>query len=399
MAINNLQLLSALASLGGVPPLPPPAQSMPMMLPTSTLPALPPFNEPTPGIAPPAPLPALDEGLIARLAGPAPTVQQPGFLDKLGAVLGGFGAGVQGTGPQFVQSIREQRERPQREYQARRFEATQIAEQRREREQARIQRTADEQSQREFEKFMADRQFASQSARDQAEQAFRLEMATRARDAELAEQRRRERAQQERDARLIARDYGKLTANPKIALELGGYYAGLTDYLSPEAAKFESVQARLAEIRARRTAGGGVSGDMVEIPGLGVIPYERYVKIQQSVPTPTRYITAGGNRAAAPTTQALTPEAVRQVIANPSANKATVPAQLRALAKTPAERAMVDAEIRAAGLENPPPQSTRPGLSGFFPGGTIPTPQPAIRPTPAKLSQAVRGTLGGIIGR
>src|SRR5215510_10751624 len=116
----------------GMPPMPEPAQPMQVM-PSGPIFA-PPTPAPMPQPAAPVAMPALDQNLIAQLSGPAPAQQQPGFLDKLATALSGFSAGVQGQGPQFVQNIREQRQKPQREYEARKLAATEIAERQRERQ-------------------------------------------------------------------------------------------------------------------------------------------------------------------------------------------------------------------------------------------------------------------------
>src|SRR5262245_29389289 len=124
-----LETLLALNGLN-VPPVPNAAPSLlPAGLPNVPLaptPA-PPINigppPAMPGGAPAAPAPPLDLSLINQyqaLRGPAPTppvVQQPGFLDKLSTALLGVSAGLQGRGGEFAQSVREERQRPQREYQ------------------------------------------------------------------------------------------------------------------------------------------------------------------------------------------------------------------------------------------------------------------------------------------
>lgn len=52
-------------------------------------------------------------------APPAPPVAQPNpLIMKVALALQGFGAGAQGQGPQFLERLQEQRERPQREYEA-----------------------------------------------------------------------------------------------------------------------------------------------------------------------------------------------------------------------------------------------------------------------------------------
>jgi hypothetical protein len=192
-------------------------------------------------------------------------VTQPvSLLQKIALALQGFGAGVEGRGPQFLAQLDEQRQRPQREFQAateqyesNRRRAVGIAEDKRQGERADIQRRADIQSGREFQLYEGELRDRRQEARDLRLQAAALEREERKVEGERLEQERKQKAQQERDARLIARDFGKVGAPPAVAKNLGDYYAGLTDKLSPEAAKFESAQARLADIRARKAATGG----------------------------------------------------------------------------------------------------------------------------------------------
>ncbi len=71
-----------------------------------------------------APLPPIEQEITAVLdilqkygIGVAPPPKAPGFLGKLALGLQGFGAGVQGQGPQFLAGLREERERPAREAQ------------------------------------------------------------------------------------------------------------------------------------------------------------------------------------------------------------------------------------------------------------------------------------------
>src|SRR6185436_20616089 len=68
----------------------------------------------------PAPLPApVDAEAIrsrfAGLAGPepvAPTVEPTSLVLRIARALQGFGAGVQGQGPQFLEGLRQEREAP-----------------------------------------------------------------------------------------------------------------------------------------------------------------------------------------------------------------------------------------------------------------------------------------------
>lgn len=250
---------------GNLPPIPDPAKPMPLGV------AAPPLAGPLlgapPESAPTAPLPALDTNFVNQYAGAAPvrpTISQPTFLDKLSTALLGASAGLQGRAPQYIESVREERQRPIREYEAalerfnnRRTQGLEIATRRQEREQDAATRRAERNTEFEREQFLQRSKFKSEEARQLAAQAFDLEKIRERERIFDEKQREQQRAQQERDARLIARDFGKVGAKPEIALQLGRYYSGLIDEISPEAAKFESAQARLADIRARKAATGG----------------------------------------------------------------------------------------------------------------------------------------------
>src|SRR5262245_45862382 len=136
-----LETLMALNS-AGMPPIPAPASPMQVM-PSGPIFTPPYFPMPQP--AAPVGLPPLDLNLIAQLAGPAPVQRPPSTLEKIGAVLSGIGAG-----PQYGMQLREQRERPQREYQVRRLAGTEVALRRQEQQQAAEQRRADIESDRKF---------------------------------------------------------------------------------------------------------------------------------------------------------------------------------------------------------------------------------------------------------
>ena len=266
-------LLQALAGLPQVtspltPPFVPPNATVPLT--TAGQAPVPQYGGPSQVVEPPqAPLDlSAVRQLLATQAPPPTPPPTPGRAQRIFNAIGGFGAGVQGNLPQYL----EQLQRPQREYQQQlrdwNAERSRLAQGGIEiglRQQEAKTRRAQEVSDRELEAEVR-RETRRLNLSDAREQEMLRDVLLSRRQREdderaAAEKRRVEKAQQERDARLIARDYGKLTDNPKIALELGRYYAGLTDTLSPQAAKFESAQNRLAEARALRqariAAGGG----------------------------------------------------------------------------------------------------------------------------------------------
>jgi hypothetical protein len=152
---------------------------------------------PPPEPAPVAPSPAIDQSLIERLTGPrpvAPTPEPAPFIVRIARALQGFGAGVQGQGPQFLENLREQREAPMRRYEAeqniyqnRRAQAVEFAERKQEREQDRIQRQAEQQAERDFNLYLKRTGITDEAAIAHLKQGF-----------DLAQLRERERIADER---------------------------------------------------------------------------------------------------------------------------------------------------------------------------------------------------------
>src|SRR5262245_8195508 len=123
MAIN-IELLRALMALnaGDLPPLPGPAKPLP--IPLAPVPDLGPLSTETTaayGALNPEPVPPRfitptlpDTSLINQEVGPAPTAPAPlSRAQRIFNAIGGFGAGVQGQGAQYLAQLQE----PQREYQ------------------------------------------------------------------------------------------------------------------------------------------------------------------------------------------------------------------------------------------------------------------------------------------
>jgi hypothetical protein len=274
-----LDVLAALNALpqGAAPQLPTGPTSAQAIAPPAPLTAPAP---PMPDMAPTAGPVPLDPSIIARYlaqAGPEPvrpTVAPASTLQRVAAALQGFSAGVQGRGGEFVSNLKAERDRPIREYEAKRQEyegrrsqlgliGTQAAERASAATQARTQEVADRKADREFKTWLQRAQITDEQAIQQARQAFDLQKIReqeRVADERLQSQ---QKAQQQKDARTFASAYRKAGAG-KFAKELGDYDAGLTEALSPEAAKWESAQARLAEIRANRAASGGAGGGTTE---------------------------------------------------------------------------------------------------------------------------------------
>lgn len=375
---TTLEMLLAAIGGGNLPPLPDPAN--PVGIPLAPAPA-PPVNVgpsgPMPGAAPQAPLPALDTNLINQLAGPAPvapTIQEPGFLEKLSTALLGINAGFQGRGGQFVESVKEQRQRPIKEYNAqlerfnqRRTQGVEFATRKQEREQDRATRQAEQQADREFQAWARRANITDEQALLQARQAFDLQK-IREQERILDErQAAREKAEQEKQRRAIESELAtKGGAPPSIAKEISEYQVGLRPTLSKSAEKWRTLQARKAEAQLARVAGGGGSGGgqvMAQLANGQVVPASLVSKETgavmlggQSVPV-VQYV--GGNipsRPATPTSnvKGVGPEGFPLALGTPGAPQVeTLPGGIRMTtpAATP-NRATAKAKLVRAGYSS-----------------------------------------------
>lgn len=263
-----IDLLMAL-NQGNLPPIPQPAQPVPLApAPTGNVPE---YGGPSQVTEPPqAPLDTRIIQQMLALRGPAPTPPAPlSRGQRIANALMGFGAGIQGNGPQFLEQLAQ----PQREYQRQLQQynnlGTELG--------ARGLETAQRQQERQTTRAqqVSDREFAAEVRRetrrlnlsDDREKALladallsRRQREDDERQAKLEQQ--KQRAQQERDARQYAAKLGSgpAAARPEIAEELGNYYAKLTDKLSPAAARYLNAQAQKAQILATRAATGGGGG-------------------------------------------------------------------------------------------------------------------------------------------
>lgn len=231
-------------------------------------PLLPPPGLP-PEPAPVAPMPALDQTLLEQLTGPRPVAPAPQvdpLLLKIARALQGFGAGVQGQGPQFLAGLREERERPMREFkvateqfESRRRRATEIAEEKRQGEQRDIQRRADIQSDREFKIWAQRAKITDEDARAQARQAWELQ--------KLREQERivdeKAAAQEAKQLKLKAADLAskyRLAGAKEFSNELAERDLGLRDKVSSGADRWLSSHVQLEQARLNKIAAGGGTG-------------------------------------------------------------------------------------------------------------------------------------------
>ena len=150
---------------------------------------------------------------FAGMAGPepvAPTMEPTSMIIRIARALQGFGAGVQGQGPQFLEGLRQEREAPMREFRARkeRFDTRKqelgvMAEQAvltaEDRRAQRTQSLLDKQAERDFEESIKRAGLKSAEAIAQMRAAFDLE-----RDARKAEFERQEQARKDAKDRKAA---------------------------------------------------------------------------------------------------------------------------------------------------------------------------------------------------
>src|SRR5262245_59100395 len=277
---TNIELLRALMALnrGDLPPLPRPATSAP--IPYAPVPDLGPLSTETTaayGALNPEPVPPRfiqptlpDASLINQEVGPAPTAPAPlSRAQRIFNAIGGFGAGVQGQGAQYLAQLQEPQREYQRQlerYQVRRTEALDRAERRAEREAAQANRANELAYERDYKMWLQKNDIRGDAAKEAGRQAF--ELLREANRAEREEKRElaRERRERESDAKVRTGRFFTASKNMALSTELGRYYAGLSDKpLSAAAAKLDAQlqgvgQARMN--RAARISGGGTkSGD------------------------------------------------------------------------------------------------------------------------------------------
>jgi len=254
---------------GNLPPLPNPAPSMPLLpAPQAPISAGPAYGAP-PGlmasdVAPTAPMGRVDQGFINNYAGPAPTppvVQQPSTLEKIGAILSGIG-----IGPEYGMALREERQRPQREYQAKleryqgaRREGIQLEERRRERQQEMETRQAQEQSRRDFEIAAHKTNITDQTAQMYLAHALQLDRDAKQQAAQAQAAQEVEQKQLRLKAADLAKAYrlaGAIDPAGKAdwAKELAETDLHLRDKASPGALRWLSAHVRLEQARANKAA-------------------------------------------------------------------------------------------------------------------------------------------------
>lgn len=228
-------------------------------------------------VPPQMPQPVDMDAIRARfggLAGPepvAPATQPISLLQKVALALQGFGAGTQGQGPQFLAGLREERARPQREFEAKkeRFESRKaelglLAEQEisgvERRRETRIQELLDNQFEREFKEGAR-----RLNLRDQKElDLFRDTLLAKRQREDDERQADRLRKQQEQQIKIKLADlsskYRSLGARDDIATELAQKDLDPNFKLTPTAQKWHSARVAIDEARANKIATGAAGG-------------------------------------------------------------------------------------------------------------------------------------------
>src|SRR5262249_5563839 len=268
---NLTELLAALSNLPqiqGGPPLLPSIPSSPTVTPDTSV--LPPFLT-MPEAPPPAPSAPLDQNIMRQvmaLLPPQPTPPPPpapiGALGRIALALQGFGAGVQGVGPQFLAQLQAQREAPQREYQARLDEynqqkarlgltGLQMQQSAEERRQERENRAAENQFQRDFQQAAARMKFTDDVAKLKLEDAMMTERQAKI-QAEVNERQRvmlEAQDKAKRAQRMV--DLAKLGATPAQAKNIVDAEYGDAE-LNPSSDKaLKLIQARIERLQSLAT--------------------------------------------------------------------------------------------------------------------------------------------------
>lgn len=270
MATTLEMLLQQLAAQnGGGPGLPPVAPSMPIPLVTQTGPPnVPQYGGPSQVVEPPtAPINPNIASQYLNLQGPPPTPPTPlSRGQRIANALMGFGAGLEGRGPEFLAQLNEPRRRYEAQladFNANRqrlgvmgFEAAQRDVERRT---DRAMRLAERQADEEFARESRRLGLYDAESQERLRQAHELERDARMLRLQQTHELELERRKREDRAAEIAGRLGSGpgAAPPQIARELGEFYANVRQSVSPAAAKWVNAQARRAELLARPAVGGG----------------------------------------------------------------------------------------------------------------------------------------------
>jgi hypothetical protein len=220
-------------------------------------------------------------------------MQPTPLILRIARALQGFGEGFQGQGPQFLAQLAEQRDRPQREYQARkeRFdtrkqELATLGEQAvlsaEDRRAQRTQQLLDKQADRDYEETVKRAGFKSAQAIAQIRGAFDLELQERKAEAERLEQEKKDAKERKMAVITLA---NTLTDDFKISREQAKRFAQFEIDGTPLNPADTKTYSRIEKYR-RPTgggtgAGGGSGKVMVEIENpdgsTSIVPFNEQV--------------------------------------------------------------------------------------------------------------------------
>lgn len=318
---------------------------------------------------------------FAGMAGPepqAPTVEPTSMIIRIARALQGFGAGVQGQGPQFLAQLAEERNRPQREFQARKerfdtrkqeleFAGEQAVLTAEDRRAQRTQQLLDKQADRDFEASVKRAGLKSQEAIAQMRAAFDLERDARKAEFDRQEQERKDAKERKMAVITLA---NTLTDDFKISREQARRFAQFEIDGSPLSAADAKQYARIEKYRRPTGGTGGAAGGsnkvMVEVqnpdgstavvPFAGVASAVNSGQIQQG---PRGVFVEGQAPAPRSDVKGVGPEGFPLAIGQPGgpmadsapAGQVFTRAQVQAHAKkTGRDPAAVEADLKARGF-------------------------------------------------
>lgn len=248
----------------------------------------------------PAPLPGpVDADAIrsrfAGMAGPepvAPTVEPTSMIIRIARALQGFGAGVQGQGPQFLEGLRQERERPQREFRAQKerfdtrkqelqFAGEQAVLSAEDRRAQRTQQLLDKQADRDFEESIKRAGLKSAEAIAQMRAAFDLERDARKAEFERQEQARKDAKDRKAAITTLANTFtDDFKVSRQEALRFAQHEIEGTPLSAADAKRYSKIE-KYRPSAGGSGAGGGSGKVMVEIVNpdgsTSVVPFNQQV--------------------------------------------------------------------------------------------------------------------------
>jgi hypothetical protein len=275
-----------LAPTGGIGPL--------QMDTTAALAAL----QPAP-VPPSLPAPVDADAIRSRFAGMAgpepvaPTVEPTSLIIRVARALQGFGAGVQGQGPQFLEGLRQERERPQREFRAQKerfdtrkqelqFAGEQAVLSAEDRRAQRTQQLLDKQADRDFEESIKRAGLKSAEAIAQMRAAFDLERDARKAEFERQEQARKDAKDRKAAITTLANTFtDDFKVSRQEALRFAQHEIEGTPLSAADAKRYGKIEKYRPSAGGAGGSGGGSGKVMVEIVNpdgsTSVVPFNQQV--------------------------------------------------------------------------------------------------------------------------